>query len=469
MIMNCKECGKPIPESGKFCAFCGTPVPVEPRVRQFCANCGTKLVPDSRFCFGCGKPISPPSDPISPVVPVSTVGQPVVPEARVIPEVESIAPEADAFTSPVSPVDEPAVSVPPVVDPVVDPFADPVSPSANPFADPGPIPAPAPFEQSAATPSPKPKRKRRRIILPIILSVIAVVLVVAIVAGLLTNWFGFYGPAAKIKSAAEKTLKAENFTVVVTSSSEYDYDDIFGNDKKVRTKETTYEISIDFEKEDITVVGVDEEGNITSAIYNGYSIYYSELSSSYTCYDYSEEIEQIFTLYKCAEDKDFEKLLEEYLDEDEIEEIEEDINLKKLKNAIRSLYFKANNSIWLKENAGYSKESSNGMTVYTFNPDLYTLLDAVLDEFEDVFRDEDDFEELEDILDDERKNLRSNDITVSVGVKKGELAEITWELESDIFSSAVEMKFERIGTTGIDTDTLDSILEQAMQKGRNGL
>lgn len=46
----CAKCGLENPAGSKFCAGCGTAIPVNPR----CASCGTESPPGSKFCKKCG-------------------------------------------------------------------------------------------------------------------------------------------------------------------------------------------------------------------------------------------------------------------------------------------------------------------------------------------------------------------------------------------------------------------------------
>ena len=137
--------------------------------------------------------------------------------------------------------------------------------------------------------------------------------------------------------------------------------------------------------------------------------------------------------------------------------------MKELKKAVQSLYIKSNTNSWLKENTGYSKKREDGMTVYTFEPDTYKLISVIVDEFEDVFIDEDTYEDLEDGIDNYKKYIKKIKFELSLGVKKGQLVQVTLETDSLCY----EIKFERIGTTGIDTDALDEVLELALSNQGN--
>jgi hypothetical protein len=49
----CAKCGLENPAESKFCAGCGTAIPVNPR----CASCGTESPAGSKFCKKCGVPL----------------------------------------------------------------------------------------------------------------------------------------------------------------------------------------------------------------------------------------------------------------------------------------------------------------------------------------------------------------------------------------------------------------------------
>ena len=128
---------------------------------------------------------------------------------------------------------------------------------------------------------------------------------------------------------------------------------------------------------------------------------------------------------------------------------------------------KANNNRWLTENTGFSKESSGGVTTFTFNPDLYRFAVTVFDEFEDAYLDDDDFEDMMDSLDESKKLLSKIDVELSVGIKSGRVNNIGIVRDADLggllgsIDTTIDVEFSRIGTTGIDTETMDGILSDA--------
>ena len=48
----CTSCGGALAAGAKFCANCGTPVPI----KAFCTGCGKELASGAKFCANCGQP-----------------------------------------------------------------------------------------------------------------------------------------------------------------------------------------------------------------------------------------------------------------------------------------------------------------------------------------------------------------------------------------------------------------------------
>jgi hypothetical protein len=55
---SCPQCGRPAAPEDKFCASCGTPLPVASAAPRTCPTCGRPFEPGDRFCAGCGQPLS---------------------------------------------------------------------------------------------------------------------------------------------------------------------------------------------------------------------------------------------------------------------------------------------------------------------------------------------------------------------------------------------------------------------------
>lgn len=55
--MNCRHCGKEVPDDANFCVHCGRAVRQAPPVETFvCLHCGTEIPIDKEYCPNCAEP-----------------------------------------------------------------------------------------------------------------------------------------------------------------------------------------------------------------------------------------------------------------------------------------------------------------------------------------------------------------------------------------------------------------------------
>ena len=307
--------------------------------------------------------------------------------------------------------------------------------------DNAPSAAPTPVTPAAPTPSVKKKKKHG---LAITLSSIAAVLIIALLVGWLTNWFGFYGPGAQILNAVENTFTAGSFTSEIT---------ITDGD---RTEKYYFEMEIDFDNEDLSVVVADNSDQIIFAIYDGYGLYYSSYNNCYYKQNLRSQIDQIFETYESTSELDFEDILE-MLDDDYGINCKEIFDVEKLEESAKDMDRNLNSDSWLKQNAGYSKSKENGITVYNFKPNICDLTLATLAEFEDSFEDEDVYLKLTEEAEEHLDDFDDMDFDISIGVANSELSFIDYSSKTN----GIRMDFMNIGTTVIDTSLLKQIMNIA--------
>ena len=324
-----------------------------------------------------------------------------------------------------------------------------------------PVPSDAPVCAACGLPPttvvtpPEPKKKPK--IGLWILAAVASLLVIAVISGLCTNWFGFYGPATKIASAANKTLTAGSFTVDLNMSieSETDYGDI---SQEVEGK---LEVVLDLKEQDLTMFAeIEAADNLTAtmAIYDDYLI--MGTSGHFSKQDISEELDTFFENYNSTKELNWEELLNSIQD-DLYDEVSDVINFDKLEKCLSAYVRKLNNNKWLKENAGYSYTKENGISLYQFKPKNYKFLNASLNCFEDAFIDEDDYEDLVDQLKDSKRALNNVDYDLVLGIKSGKLESFDFEMDQDSTNVKLELEFDKIGETSIDESTLKDMLDKA--------
>ena len=367
-----------------------------------CHNCGAELAEGVSFCCYCGSQLSVPPSPEAPDAAIQT------PDA-------AIAPENPAQDS---------VILPPA-------------------------------------PEPKPKKP----VGLIIAACIAAVLTVVVVLGLCTNWFGFYGPGTRIATAAKNTFEKGNFTVELTI--EYGYQ---GLSSENYVMDMTIQVDLDMKKQELMLYGETTQdlgsGDYISyiAIIDGYSISGYKYSGQeyYTKTDISEDLEEFFEAYEDTKDTDWDDLFD-LIEENTGEDLEDIIDLKAFKKCLRAYSRSLNSNKWLKENAGFSTHTSNGVRYYEFEPDLYKFSKASLELFEDAFQDEDDYEDSMEAIKDSRSTLNDTDLELLFGIKRSKLVEIEikYETESNGINIAYEMEFTHIGSTDIDVSTLEEMLSKA--------
>lgn len=314
------------------------------------------------------------------------------------------------------------------------------------------------YSQPETFEDPQPEKPKKKIGLIIALACVAASLFFVLVAGLLTNWFGLNGPMMQIARGANKTLKAGSFTV--------DFDVSIAESYFEENVKGTASVAIDPKKEEVTLFAeatMDGEKYII-AIYDEYLI--AEYDGEYTCQDISDELDEFFEYYEKLEDNislkpDWEEIID---NEYAYEAMEEVIDFDELNDALPKFLRKLNSQSWLKKNAGYSVKRVNGVKMHTFKPDVYKLLSATLPIFEDVFADEDTYEDLEDNLEYVEDFADEMDLQFSIGVKGGKLAciEGTFASEEEDAEYSGEIKFSEIGKVKFDYNELDDLLDDAL-------
>lgn len=278
----------------------------------------------------------------------------------------------------------------------------------------------------------------------LILSIIAGVLVVVMIAGLLTNWFGLYGPGAKIVLAGKNTLATKNFTITYSING---------------THRSTIQWDMDPDAREFTLVVLDPDGKISTAIYKGYRIYDHSYGGSSHIYatDIRDDLDGLFnTITRLQDDLDTDAMLEK-LDKILDGKLSELFDLKKLSNCLTGLYRDFNSDSWLKDNVGFSKDRSDGTTLYHFRPDTYRFLNECLATVRPALRDG-RYEDLRQTLDKNQTVLSEMDYEICIGIEKKKLTSLQIHI-ADLGDLGFE--FSRFGGTSIQTEGLDRLLEQA--------
>lgn len=491
--MVCKNCKATIPEESSFCRYCGQKVETEPVAAPVASP-----APEPVFSSAFRRAGSLDGDDFG-------MGEPVEEKIPAAPQAESGLRfssnfKRDGGVPAADPVAEPVVK--PVVVAPVKPAAEPMTPKWDDVAyiDPketpagnkcphcgGPVKPDAKFcvncgkkigeslaDKAAKKPAPvtkpekaapvkkpvpvkKPEKTKPSNSKPVAAAAIAIVLVLALIVGIATNWFGATGPAAQIARAANNTFASKNFTV----DFEFTYDSM-----DVEASGTAC-VAIDPEERELTLYAdmvADGEAGVI-AVYDGYLM----VGTDYGCYGYdiSDQLDDYFDTYEegTAKEISWEELLDSMIYEGAYEEAEEFVDFEKLESCLKSLVKKLNSKKWLKENAGYSVEKTDGITMHGFAPDIYTFVTASVAELEEAFIEAEEYEDLVDTLGDAKSAFKDIDIEFVLGVKGGKLVHLEGDVSGVGEDFQVEADFSNFGKTEFDIDELEDMLDEAKRNG----
>ncbi len=221
------------------------------------------------------------------------------------------------------------------------------------------------------------------------------------------------------------------------------------------------------EVEDISIYGTLSSTVMMNIIlHDGWLVTYDDIEEVYYKEDVSEDLESLFAE---SEYEDLEDLLDQIPAED-LEDIEEIIDTEKLLELLKTLVTeKFTDEQWLKDTFGYTSAAENGVTVHTYDLDLIVLIEAIFGHFEEAFRDEDDFLDLMDMIDEladeipeftlQLRLIQTDDRVTGIGVyleAEDPTTEQTIKLD-------ITLSLSEIGTTQIDTEMLDDILDGVME------
>lgn len=433
--VKCPVCGALLPKDAESCSACGVQfrkssrqtepdqaAPAAETARR-CHLCGKLAQPQEAFCSGCGFPLSaerkqPRQE--QPKVPCPFCGQPV--------------------RSGVKFCNHCGASV------LTEAVAAPTTPPAR---------------TTAAAPKKIPDLKEKwqevtsghkKLITWIGLGLgglVALILIVSLIASL----FGFSGPFTKLAKGTNALIKAKSFT------ADFAFE---GEGEEI---EGTLQLQYNLKKREVTMLveySIDGEDYVVG-IYDEYFI--EELPSGRVyAEDIGDQLDQIFDNLEDMEDEvDPEELLENMVDSImQNGELEDIIDEDQLIVCLKKLMRKCNTSGWLRKNAGYTTKLEKGMTMHVFKPKLDRLATAALEVLEPAFEDEDDYEDALEAIEDSEDEINAIDVEFAFGLRLGKLARITFDVEvEDEGSYSGEINFSKIGTTRVDTDRLEDMLDDA--------
>lgn len=273
------------------------------------------------------------------------------------------------------------------------------------------------------------------------LCVTAGLLVIALLAGLLTNWFGFYGPAAKVVSASKNMLEAKSFSAQIDLKA------------GPLSLSGTLQVQIDAEQRSLSAALINEEDEINLAIYQNHLIF----SVGFLTYakDISGPLNRFFDMLEDDQETNWAQLLQDIAPE-LYGKIEDDLDFDKVDSSMLRLYRKLNSERWLKKNAGWSEEKKDNVTLYRFKPDTAKLLQSSLKCFKKAFRNPDRYDALMKDL----AEAATVDLNIELGLKNDLLDSFRLCANDSI---DISLNFTDIGSTSINERDLERTLKRAIK------
>lgn len=297
----------------------------------------------------------------------------------------------------------------------------------------------------SAEPAPQPKNQKTLFLLLGIVGGVAAVVIL-----LLCLLIGPSGPMEEIALGVKNTMDAGSFTADISATMDGDVVDM------------TVQCQVDMDDREMTLYleGSGDGDTVEIAIYDGYMIY-NMYDFSYAT-DIQDELDEAFDAW---EENDMEEISwEELLNSIQdglYDEAEEYIDFQALDECLVAYLENLNDEDWMETYAGFSEKSKNGMDLYCFQPDLYDLSRENLKTFEPAFRDEELYEEGLESLREIKSELREWETELIFGLDGDELVYLFAQGDVDGDTFEIEVKFEEIGSTEIDMEYLDELLEEA--------
>lgn len=291
------------------------------------------------------------------------------------------------------------------------------------------------------------KKKNKKSI--VIASLSAIILLVAMIVGICAT----AGPVTKLQKAAKKTFFAKNFTALFTLTVNEDIVDVILNAA----------IDPDNRKIDLYMQINDGLDDYVCGIYENTFVVCSASSSRIKTIDISQRLSAFFDALEKNAEPNWSLLLD--FDRANLySEISEDFTFSKFLTGLEAWIALLNDADWAKEFAGYQSLRENRVTYHRYRPDPHTFLSQSIPCFEDAFCSDDTYRRLQTFMDEAEYLLKRGKTDFSWGIKNGKLVSADFELEYHDTNIRGTATFLGIGSTVIDTESLQYYIKEAQKK-----
>ena len=257
------------------------------------------------------------------------------------------------------------------------------------------------------------------------------------------------GPLGALQKAGSNTFFAENFTAV------YELD---VNGKKmdghinasIDPEEKRLDVFLQFSS-DIT----DYEGGI----YNGTFVLVNAKNDSIQTLDIKNRVDNFFTLLDSGK-PDWAVLLD-FSEVNLKESISADFDFETFMVCLGNWLNKLDSAKWAEKNAGFTKTKKDGVTTYSYSPDLYALVQQTAPMFKQAFRDKARYDTLNEYIDNARFLFSEGKADFSFDTKDSQLVGSRFQLKYLNLNISGNVSFIGIGSTIVDIDQVAFYVEEA--------
>lgn len=120
---------------------------------------------------------------------------------------------------------------------------------------------------------------------------------------------------------------------------------------------------------------------------------------------------------------------------------------------------------WAKKNAGYQKTRVDGVTVHSFTPKPYDLVNQSLPYFEDAFLRAEDLNDLQEYTENAKYLFQNGQTDFSFGIKGGNLVSMEFALKYNKTDISGNIQIEDIGSAKVDIGNVAYYVEEYKQQG----
>lgn len=284
-----------------------------------------------------------------------------------------------------------------------------------------------------------------------IVGALAAVLLVLLTVGLLTEWFGLYGPLTKVALGAKKLGDAGSTTVQfsLTANGGTQVEGSLACRWSMENRAVVADLQMQLNGNDYHYGLVD-----------GYLVWRTA-SGKAKSIDISDELDRFFDSMESESDLDesLAELLESVFKTAGIEKM---VETQDAVTCMKKGIFQWNRTDWLRENAGYTQEKEGDTTRYRFEPKTGKLLLAILRQFEPAFHHRSDYLDVISGLRELKPQLNEDyGLKIGFSLSDGTLTQINADVDWKETQVSAQIRFENIGTTDVDMRALRQIKDES--------